>query len=288
MNKIVNRLLIFFIGVPAFYALVFLLPFFRHLSFNIASTLFSAIGAVEFSAMLKKKNINISKVEAFILGSLAPIAATLIVCFDFPLWIVPLLIMAGASWALMSGIFASSKNLGNVINNIAGLFTLMIYPGFFVYWVIKLSIWEKSGVIFLFLLIVFFNDATAWLFGNLFGKNNRGIIPASPNKSIAGYAGGLLVSVIIPAGAAYFFPSIFTAGNENTFNSVLGPAIVLGLFTGIFGSLGDLVESAIKRSCDFKDSGRLMSGRGGILDSLDSIVFAAPVFFMFYSIFFHK
>jgi len=150
-----------------------------------------------------------------------------------------------------------------------------------------MSLWEMSGAIFLFLLIVFFNDGTAWLFGNLFGKNNRGIIPASPNKSIAGFIGGLIASIAIPVCAAVFFPSVFYANNGNTvFSSPVTAAVILGLLTGIFATLGDLAESAVKRSCDVKNSGRIFMERGGILDSVDSIGAAAPVFFLVYNLLF--
>ena len=286
MKKLAERLLIFFIGVPVFFALIFLLPHYRHLSFNVLVIIFSAIGAMEFSAMLEKKQMNISKTEALILGSAAPLAAVLTVCFYLPEWLIPLFIMAGVSWVILSRFITSSEKMENVANNIAGCFSVIVYPGFFLYWLIKMSVWENSsGVIFLFLLIVFFNDGAAWFFGNLFGKNNRGVIPASPNKSIAGFAGGLFASVVIATGAAWFFPNIFNSASFSS--SLLAPVIILGLFTGIFGTLGDLAESAIKRSCDTKNSGTIMLERGGILDSVDSVCTASPVFFMIYNIFFH-
>jgi len=147
-----------------------------------------------------------------------------------------------------------------------------------------MSAWENPGAILLFLFITFGSDSIAWLMGSLLGKNNRGIIPASPNKSIAGFIGGILGSIIIAVVAALFFPSVFS-GNDHASNLIL-PAILLGFCTGIAGMLGDLAESAIKRSCDFKDSGNLMLGRGGILDSIDSIAAAAPVFYMLYRFFF--
>jgi phosphatidate cytidylyltransferase len=142
--------------------------------------------------------------------------------------------------------------------------------------------WNNSGAIFLFLVIVFANDSLAWLAGNLFGKNNRGLIPASPNKSIAGFIGGLIGSVIVCVCAAKFFPSVFpsyTIGGEPLMISL---AVILGICTGIVATLGDLAESAIKRSCDVKDSGNIMLGRGGILDSIDSIAVAAPVYFILF------
>ncbi|MCL2208616.1 MAG: phosphatidate cytidylyltransferase [Treponema sp.] len=287
MKKIIERLLIFFVGIPVLFALVFLLPHCRHLAFNVAVVLFSAVGALELSNMFRKKNIGICKAEAVILGSLAPLTAVFQVCFNFPGWIIPLVIMAGVSWILLSLSFTSLKNMDNVFNSTAGRFTVMIYPSFLLFWIVKMSVWELSGAIFLFLLIVFFNDGSAWFFGNLFGKNNRGLIPASPNKSMAGFIGGFIASITIPVTAAVFFPSVFYANNgETVFSSPVYAAVILGLFTGIFATLGDLAESAIKRSCDVKNSGRIFMERGGILDSVDSIGAAAPVFFLIYNLLF--
>jgi phosphatidate cytidylyltransferase len=286
MKKILSRLLIFLIGVPAFFAIIFLLPFNRHLIFNILCTLYSACTAVELSAMLEKKGIHAGKIEAFIYGALAPLAATLTLSFDFSQWVIPLVIMAGASWVLISRIFSYSKYKETVINNVAGCFSLMIYPAFFIFWIIEMSIWENSGAVFLFLMIVFFNDSTAWLTGNLFGKNNKGLFAASPNKSIAGFAGGLFASIVICVSAYYLFPSVFINSPDSSVSLVL--VILLGISTGIFATLGDLAESAIKRSCDVKDSGNLMMARGGLLDSVDSIAAAAPVFFLLYSVFFYN
>ncbi|MDR1838972.1 MAG: phosphatidate cytidylyltransferase [Treponema sp.] len=288
MSKLAERLLVFFIGIPAVFALVLLLPFYRHLPLNIVVILFSAIGAVEFSAMLEKKHIHISKAEAFILGALLPAAATLNVSFGFPHWLIPLMLMTGALWALLSHVFTGPQNVDTVVYRLAVCFCVMCYPGFFMYWMVQMHIWENSGaIVFLFLLITFFNDSTAWLFGTLFGANNRGIITVSPNKSIAGYIGGLIGSVVISAGAVLLIPSVFSI-SESPVSALLPKAIILGVFTGVFASLGDLAESAIKRSCNVKDSGNLMLGRGGILDSIDSIAAAAPVFFMLYNVFFYS
>lgn len=285
MKKIIERLIVFFVGVPAVFSLVFWLPFYRHLPLNIVVILFSAVGAVEFSAMLEKKNLRISKIEAFIFGAMAPIAATLNVSFNLHSWIVPTLLMSCALWVLLTCGFSRQEKMESVINRLASCLTVIAYPGFFMYWIVRMNIWENSGAILLYLLIVFANDSAAWLFGMLFGKNNRGIIAASPNKSIAGYIGGLFGSVVISMGALFLFPSVFFVTGSPS-SAIMLMAAALGIFTGIFGSLGDLAESAIKRSCDFKDSGNLMLGRGGILDSIDSIAVAAPVFFLLFSIFF--
>jgi len=292
MKKIIERLLIFFIGTPAIIALVLFLPWYHNLILNVAAIFFSAMGAVELSSMLEKKQIKISKIESFFLGALAPLSVTLHISFDLPSWIIPVITMSGAGLVLLSGIFSRVSDIQNGFNKIIGGFFVLVYPGVFMYWLIKMNVWENNYAILLFLLLPVASDSTAWLFGMLFGKNNRGIIPVSPNKSIAGFIGGILGPVIVSAAAVFMvFPgniSVFPvyAFYDMPVSSMLFIAVILGFCTGIAAIAGDLAESAIKRSCDFKDSGNFMLGRGGVLDSIDSIVVAAPVFYLIYHLFF--
>jgi phosphatidate cytidylyltransferase len=122
-----------------------------------------------------------------------------------------------------------------------------------------------SQWLFLLMVIVMAGDTGAYYVGSTLGK--RKLYPVvSPNKSVEGSAGGLAGSV---AGAliarATFFP-------ELTVVDCLATALLLGLL----GQLGDLFESLLKRSFGVKDSGTIIPGHGGILDRLDSIMFAAP------------
>ncbi len=286
MKPIIKRLLVFFIGLPAVAAVVLFLPFFNNLALNIVVIFFSAVGAVELSSMLEKKQLRITKPESFILGALAPVSLTLTIVFNLPQWIILLMLIAGFVWVLSSRAFSGLEKMENVVNTIAAGITVMIYPGIFMFWLVKMTTLKNPVLILVFLLIVFANDSAAWLAGSLFGKNNRGIIPASPNKSIAGYIGGIFGSVITAVVAAFIAPDIFPVRDETSANYLVIKVVLLGFCAAIAGSLGDLTESAIKRSCDVKDSGRLMAGRGGVLDSIDSIAFAAPVFFLLYNLFF--
>jgi len=281
MNKLIERLLIFFIGLPAVTAIV-LFNFRHHLLFNIVVIIISGIGAVEFSSMLKKKNINISKTESFILGALAPLAITLTISLSLPDWIITAVVMTSALWILFSGIFTRSSEIENIILKVTGRFSLVVYPGLLMFWLIKMTIWENNFAILLFLFIIFSSDSLAWFFGMIFGNKNRGIIAVSPNKSIAGFIGGVIGPVVIAVITAIFLPSAFPFTDAPA-KTLFVFAVVVGLVTGIAAILGDLAESAIKRSCDFKDSGHLMLGRGGVLDSIDSIAVAAPVFYLFFT-----
>jgi phosphatidate cytidylyltransferase len=119
--------------------------------------------------------------------------------------------------------------------------------------------------LFLIMVIVMAGDSAAYYVGSSFGKTK--LYPAvSPKKSVEGSLGGLAGSVI---GAlicrSLFFPELTVAD-----------CVATALLLGVLGQLGDLFESLIKRSCGVKDSGVIIPGHGGILDRMDSILFAGP------------
>ncbi|MCL2558100.1 MAG: phosphatidate cytidylyltransferase [Treponema sp.] len=281
MSKLAQRLFIFLFGVPAVCALVLLLPQLNHLALNLTIALFSAFSAVELSAMLAQRDLRLSKAKAAILGALLPAAATVAMLTGRAS--VPALAFfattAGAGWLLLSRVFSKGEKLAAFSGELVAGLCALLYPGAFLVWLVAMTGWGNSGVVIMaFLLAVFAGDSLAWALGMLFGKNNRGLVPASPNKSVAGFIGGLLGPAIVVAGAALIWPGIF-AGS-------FARGAIVGLLTGCAAILGDLAESAIKRSCGAKDSGKMMIGRGGFLDSMDSIAMAAPVFYLCFSAFF--
>lgn len=120
--------------------------------------------------------------------------------------------------------------------------------------------------IFMVLLAIMTCDSFALFAGMKFGQ--RKLYPAvSPNKTIEGGLGGLLGAVIaVLLSKLLFLPSVG-----------FGEAILLGVLLGGFGQIGDLFESLLKRACNVKDSGTLIPGHGGLLDRLDSLLFAFPL-----------
>jgi len=124
--------------------------------------------------------------------------------------------------------------------------------------------------IFLLLIIVMTGDTAAYYAGRTFGK--RKLYPmVSPNKTIEGSLGGLVGSLAgVFIARATFFPQLPVADS-----------IAMPLLLGVLGQLGDLFESMLKRSFGVKDSGTIIPGHGGILDRLDSILFAAPAAFLY-------
>ena len=283
--KVIQRLLTFFIGLPLVAALIIFLPQYNHLALNIFVIIVSSVGAVEFALMLRAKGFPVYVGEAAVLGALSPLAATLIVSFDTNSQVTQFLFILGASWVLVSEIFyhKSRDDFSLVLNRLTASFSVMIYPGLLLSWVVNMSALEHSTfVILAYALTVMANDSLAWVTGMLFGKNNRGVFSVSPNKSIAGYIGGMAASIGVCIAIVYIVPDAFVPDQI----AKLPSAILLGFFSGIAVILGDLSESAIKRSSGFKDSGRLMPGRGGVLDSTDSFALTAPLFYVLYRFFF--
>jgi len=124
--------------------------------------------------------------------------------------------------------------------------------------------------LFLIMVIVMAGDSAAYYVGSNFGKTKL-YPPVSPKKSVEGSVGGLAGSMIGALAAKYiFFPEL-----------AIVDCIAAALLLGVLGQLGDLFESLIKRSCGVKDSGSIIPGHGGILDRLDSILFAAPAAFYY-------
>ncbi|WP_142785449.1 phosphatidate cytidylyltransferase [Changchengzhania lutea] len=118
-------------------------------------------------------------------------------------------------------------------------------------------------------ILVWVNDSFAYLIGKNFGKQKL-FERISPKKTFEGFLGGLFFSCV-----ASYFIALFTETLDYT------NWLIISIIISVFGTLGDLIESKFKRQAKVKDSGVIMPGHGGLLDRLDSIIFAAPFIYLF-------
>ncbi len=123
-------------------------------------------------------------------------------------------------------------------------------------------------------LVVWAADSGAYFAGTAFGKHK--MAPhVSPNKSIEGLVGGIIIALIVGWFASGWFDITFSGS---------GSMIAITLLTVVISVLGDLVESMFKRASGVKDSSNIIPGHGGVLDRIDSLTAAFPVFTLLYFI----
>ena len=124
-------------------------------------------------------------------------------------------------------------------------------------------------------ILIWTNDTFAYIVGKSIGKHKL-YEKISPKKTIEGFLGGIVFAMI----ASYLIATYYIEGKETAQYIWLGFALIVG----IFGTIGDLIESKFKRVANVKDSGAIMPGHGGVLDRLDSVIFVSPFIFLLYQL----
>lgn len=133
-------------------------------------------------------------------------------------------------------------------------------------------------IIGLFILI-WTNDTFAYIVGKSIGRTKL-FEKISPKKTIEGFLGGIVFAII----AGYLISKYYIKANPEFSDRSILIWTSIAVIVGIAGTIGDLIESKFKRIAGVKDSGSIMPGHGGILDRLDSVIFVAPIIFLFYQI----
>ncbi|GAF16720.1 LOW QUALITY PROTEIN: phosphatidate cytidylyltransferase [Bacillus sp. JCM 19046] len=143
-----------------------------------------------------------------------------------------------------------------------------VYVGFgFHYLIMTREVADIGLWLVLFVIVLIWTtDSGAYFVGKFMGKNK--LWPEiSPNKTIEGSVGGILLAVLV--GSVFYI--------INPFLDTYITALLIIFATAVFGQIGDLVESALKRHYAVKDSGNVLPGHGGILDRFDSLIFVMPL-----------
>jgi phosphatidate cytidylyltransferase len=226
----------------------------------------AALGQWEFTGMFERAGIRTFRVVGLVAGTVLT-ASFGVVAVDPPVaFTLVVLSLLAASLHRLRSERSAWEPLAVTVLGIC-----------YVNWLLGYGLWlhrlEAGTDWVLFLVAVtWLGETAAYAIGSLLGR--RKLAPAlSPKKTVEGAVAQLAMSVVAGvAGAAWLFPGL----------SAL-QASAIGLLLGIAGQVGDLAESALKRSVGTKDAGQLIPGHGGILDRIDGLLFNTPVLFYYAS-----
>jgi phosphatidate cytidylyltransferase len=251
------------------YISIVILSLFTHpLVFGIVTIALNFIAIGELTKMPLFSGYKKSNIPSF-LNSLLILFSLIILNGKFnPIYIIfSLITLCFVYFAI--ALFSKDSN---PVSNLAGLFFGLVYitiPLVILNLVQQTSV--KTAVPYTLALFVFIwtNDTSAYLSGITFGKHKM-FERISPKKSWEGFFGGLIMTVAVSLVFYKIFPAIGYA-----------KWMFFGLLTTLAAVFGDFIESMIKRTAGVKDSGSIMPGHGGILDRIDSLLFAGPVIYIY-------
>jgi len=235
------------------------------LTFKILFGFFMLVAAYEFSKLIHLSRYFCIGVSALVLVALFQNVVALPV---YPIVVVSLLILLAITAELFT-----TRNPNRSLPIKVILFLGYVIGTFIAFLHLPYTAdGYQPQIVIGILILVWTNDTFAYIVGKKFGKHKL-FERISPKKTIEGLLGGIVFAII----ASLVLNHFFTLLNVYIW-------IASAIFVGLFGTLGDLVESHFKREAGVKDSGSIMPGHGGILDRLDSILFISPFLYIIFQI----
>ncbi len=259
MNNLLKRSLSGIIYVIIFLSAIL----FSKETYIILTSIFGIFCIWEFSKLIQFKNI-----IGYIFFGL-----TLFLMLKRPdNYVIALILAITVFSSLYLIYFLIAKKDISFLTDRSKLGLLIRYPIFSMIFLILLPIYKgnyNSGLIISILIMIWVNDSFAFLVGKNFGKRKL-FVSVSPKKTQEGFLGGFIFTLI----AAFILDKYDTSFTLTNW-------LVIGTIVSVIGTIGDLIESKFKRQANIKDSGNIMPGHGGILDRLDSLLFAAPFVYLY-------
>lgn len=238
-------------------------------SFLVVFSVITGLALFEYFRMIEKQTAyNLHKTVNIFAGIALFIAVFLYLENVYTLYVLPVCVLVYLLYMLISTILIKRKEaLHSTIYTLFGHIYITLPLSLLMVLSYRHTVFEESyhyALVLSLFVFLWVNDTSAYVVGSLIGKHKL-IERISPKKSIEGFVGGILFTAL----AGYIFSGIF---NNYSVEFWIG----LGVVIALFGTLGDLFESLIKRTCQVKDSGNLIPGHGGILDRIDSLLLAVP------------
>lgn len=266
------RIIVSVIAIP----LILLVSYFGQWYFTIFVLAISLLAFYEFSSFAKAKNA-LTNIPLGLLGVALIILNQFNPFIDFKALII--------IWFLVLLIYELFRNKESALLNLGLTSFGFLYFSLMGSSIIAIrefysfdNLLYNQGAFLIFSLLgtIWICDSAAFFFGTAFGKHKL-FVRVSPKKSWEGAIFGFVFAIL----SMILFQKIFV--NFLSFENAIG----LGIIIGIFGQIGDLVESLLKRDAGVKDSSNIIPGHGGIFDRFDSLLFSAP-FVYYYLVYFAK
>ncbi len=275
MGPLTKRILVALVAIPV---LLFLTFWNETLPFKIVVAAALGLSLLEYLRMADARKFKTLRTEGMVaLGLLL-----------FP-WVVQLPALWTGHDALPLGLFLltlsflwSSRPLKEMVASVSVTFFGVAYFGVFGIYFFRLRDLPQGAWHLMWLYVATWAYDTGGYFGGRWWGKHHFAPLASPKKSVEGCIGGF---AMVLAGLLLLWKAMAALGVPSTYS--LADVVALSVLLSLFGQLGDLVESIIKRSLSAKDSGSLLPGHGGVFDRIDSLLFNAPILF-YYLILFKK
>ena len=262
------------------YAIVLLFPlFFNQYLFYIVGFICSLILVFEFIKLVSDYNHKFLSVDSgksyLILYLTFPLYLSLFILSKYPEFQLVFLIIIVTTNVLLGFSLLKKKFFSFSIlkNRFVGHFYLVGSLVIFFSMSNVLGTYDPL-IILSFLSLIWISDSAAYVFGVSFGKRPL-LKSVSPKKSIEGFIGGLIFSILLSLVFSFYI----------NINFSMVQWFIIAVVTSVLGTLGDLVQSQFKREAGVKDSGKWLPGHGGLYDIMDSIIFAAPFIYLLIKIF---
>ena len=277
MSMLRQRSLVWFIGVALLITVIWCGGWWW---FTFLVSIVAVFGSLEFYRMASQAKIHPLSyfgVAWSLLFVLSPLLYQLSQKYDLPspdVWAIPFLITLAVLISLIWLLFQLPRE--QAFNNWAWIIAGVFYVGWMTSYWVSLRIEFGRELVLLGLLVIVANDTAAFLVGKTWGRH-RMAQNVSPSKTWEGAVGGFFAAIAVSLLMGIIYSLVLD------YSLPLGylQLVLMGCVLSVFAQLGDLVESLLKRNSGVKDSGNLLPGHGGILDRIDSLIFAAPVLYYF-------
>lgn len=237
-------------------------------TFSLLASAMIGCGLWEFFNLAQKKGVFVYKYFGILTGMLVPAILYFQSGIEGYFAVEPFFIVIACLFTFVL-LFVRREN-SQALSSISVTMFGLLYIAWFFSFFIKLKFLPQGALLVAFLILVTkTGDVGAYFVGRSIGKHS--LIPRiSPNKTVEGTIGGLIASVATALISRLYLP-----------NYSFWHLLTLGLLLGILAQVGDLAESLIKRDCNVKDAGNNISGFGGMLDVIDSLLFTTPIFYFY-------